>query len=217
MSASLTVPRYIAGTLSERATKAYFAGGISTSLLLTSDKVSFSTDVTSAVSTADLSSVRAGLRGLTDGTTKGFFGGGFTGALSWTARTDKLSFSSDVASAQTTANLSVARDRYHAISDGSSKGYFAGGQTGIGISLSDRLNFATETTAILASAAINRYGGSAMSNGPAGYTFAGIDSSGLSKSGNKFTFSTDSVVALGIGSNLSIQRTGVAGASTVGL
>lgn len=216
-AADLSTGRHALGGLSERDSKAYFAGGFSTPITSIADKLTFATNSTNANTSADLSTARGGLCGMSQGTTKGFWGGGFTGSLSRTTRTDKITFASDTTASQTTADLSTGRDRYQSMSDGSSKGYFAGGQTGIGFSICDKLTFATDSSASQTSAAINRYGGAGMANGVIGYALGGIDAAGVSKSGNKFTFATDSVATLGIGSNLSTQRTGIAGLSTVGL
>lgn len=215
-TANLTAGRYALAGLSERTNKAYFAGGFSTPVTVTADKLTFASDTTSAQTSANLSISRGGPRGISEGATKGYWGGGFTAPAAWTARTDKLTFATDSSAAQTSANLTVARDRYHAMSDGAVKGYFAGGQTGAGLTICDKVTFATDTTTAQTSAAIQRINGAAMADGVGAYATGGV-AGGVSKSAHKFAFSTDTVSALGVGSDLSASRTGVTGLSTVGL
>jgi hypothetical protein len=154
---------------------------------------------------------------MTEGTSKGYWGGGFTGLSSWTTRTDKISFSTDTSVSQTTADLSAGRDRYQSVSDGSSKGYFAGGQTGSHLSICDKVTFATDVTVAQTTITLARIGGSGMSNGINGLALGGIDLTGLSKSANKLAFATDSISALGSSSDLSTARTGVTGCSMAAL
>lgn len=216
-SAVLSLARYSHGSLSERSNKAYFAGGFSTPVSLIADMLTFATDSTAAQSTANLSVSRGGLRGISEGATKGYFAGGYIGSNNWTARCDKLTFATDAAASQTTANLSNGRDRYHGLSDGMAQGYFAGGQSTAVLSTFDKITFATDVTAALTTTSMYRYAGSSMSNGVIGYALGGGDVGGLSKSGHKVTFSTDVVTALGASADLSAQRMTIAGFSTVAL
>src|SRR6185436_16084835 len=101
--------------LSERTTKAYFAGGghdVSGVLtaVATADKLTFAGDSTSAVSTADLSAARKFPQGMSEGTSKGYWAGGAVTTASTAVTTvDKLTFSNDTGSAQGSAALTVAR------------------------------------------------------------------------------------------------------------
>ncbi|MFN0055920.1 MAG: hypothetical protein ACKV0T_27565 [Planctomycetales bacterium] len=216
-TSDLSTARYALATLSERTSKAYFAGGYSTAATTAAERLSFSNDTTAAQGTATLTIARGGVRGLSEGTTKGYWGGGFTGFAIWTAQTDKITFATDSSAVQTSANLSIPRDRYQSMSDGSTKGYLAGGQTGAGISVCDKVTFATDVTNSQTSVAITRQGGTGFADGVSGYALGGIEPAGLSKSGHKFIFATDTVVSLGAGSDLSLARTGLSGFSTVAL
>ena len=211
---NLSTGRYALAGVSERSTKAYFAGGFT--LQVTADKLTFSSDTTAAQTTANLSLARGGVRGLTEGTSKGYYSGGFKGGSpNDSAVVDKLTFSSDTAAAQASANLSIARDRCQCFGDGSTKGYFAGGQTGQAFGICDKIVFSTDTTSSQTSAAVARYGGSEMSDGNVGYCAGGIDLVSLSAAYTKITFATDTSSSPTV--TLSAARFGLAGLSTMGL
>ena len=215
-TAALSQARYEVAGLSERSSKAYFAGGLTGSggKVQTTDKLTFSGDATSAVSTANLSLARAAASGISEGTTKGYWGGGVSsGSITPTNVTDKITFASDATAALTTANLSVARFRMVAGSDGSTKGYFAGGQTGSGLSDTDTLTFSTDTTS--GGPSFNADSGASGSDGNKLFGMGGSIGSG----GLKITFATNVVSGVGTGfaGNLSESRLVLSGMSTVGL
>jgi hypothetical protein len=68
---------------------------------------------------------------------------------------DKLTYSTDTTAAQTTANLSQARNYLAGISEGT-KGYFAGGNTGAIVATADKLTYSTDTTAAQTSANLSQ-------------------------------------------------------------
>jgi hypothetical protein len=159
---------------------------------------------------------------LTEGTTKGYWAGGFTGtpAISTIVRTaDRVTFSSDATAAMTSADLITAVSQCESGSNGV-KGYWAGGQTGIGVLNCDKTTFSTDTTTAQTSAGIQRHFGSSPSGLADGTTLialGGVDSVGLSASGHKITFATDIATNLGSGANLTTARQALAGLSTVAL
>ena len=110
------------------ATKGYFTGGSSGAIVVTTDKVTFSTDVTGAQTTANLTTATTYLMAL-KGNTAGYVAGGFTGADIVIATAGTITYSTDIYATATTANLSVVRYGGTGLSEGSSKGYFLGGAT----------------------------------------------------------------------------------------
>ncbi len=162
-TAALTAARAGVSSLSLPNVKGYILGGSSgggTVFFSTAEKITYSTDALAAQTSANLSLARSTAAGLSECSTKGYVAGGSTaspGAVGST--TDKLTFSTDTTAAQTTANLSSARSDMAYPSQGSSKGYFMGGFTNasscIGVVTSDRIIFATDTTATQSSANIS--------------------------------------------------------------
>lgn len=164
-SANLTQARFYLAGIDGTLINGYFAGGnIPGSYAATADKVTYSTDTTAAQTTANLSQARDALAGCTGDSSKGYFAGGSTGFNPGFATADKLTYATDTTVAQTTANLSQAKYLHAGVSDGSSKGYFAGGTTGFVSAFvsatADKLTYATDTTAAQTTANISqaRYG-----------------------------------------------------------
>ena len=177
-SALLSASRYYtAGTGS--ATAGYFGGGINPSVpgvYSTTDKLTYSTDTVAAVPGAPLSVARFKLSA-TGSSVAGYFGGGqVPGAPSLIYSTmDKLTYSSDTASALPGAPLSATR--YWLSATGSlTAGYFGGGANpGLpNYSTMDKLTYSLDTVAAVPGAKLSvaRFGLSATGSSTAGY-FAG--------------------------------------------
>ncbi len=217
-SAALSLARSQLAGLSERSTKGYFAGGLSASpavYITRTDKITFSVDGTSAAGSASLSQARAALGGLSEGTSKGYWGGGSTGGGVPQVKTaDKITFSGDSTSAFGSANLSVARFGLVSGSDGSTKGYWAGGETNSPLATTDKITFSTDTTTALATSFNTD---TAASGSDANKLFGMGGRQGAS--GLKIVFATDVSSAVGTGSlgNLSQSRKQLAGATTAAL
>ena len=138
----------------------YFAGGSSStsSYLDTVDKITFGTDTTVAMTTANLSIARFGCVGGTDGISKGYVTGGSTATALKTNITDKISYTTDTISATTPANLGTSRTNPMAISpncpltalEGS---YYAGGTDANGntTNITEKITYAYECTNTLTS------------------------------------------------------------------
>lgn len=212
--------------LSERSTKAYFAGGlISGGGVVKSkvcDKLAFASDTSAATTSADLSSQRSGPSGLNGNSTKGYWAGGTTGGVfNAVVTSEKLTFSSDTTSAVSSANLSLARLNMQSGSDGSAKGYwFCGQSSSGGISNVDKITVSTDTTAATTSAAVGQaYAAASGSDGNKLFALGGDGrpSGAASTNGSKITFATDVSSALAAGSNLSQGRQLPAGITTVAL
>lgn len=205
-SANLSQSRSQLYGMSERSSKGYVAGGFTTATpvvaVVTADQLTFSGDSTSAQTSANLSAVRKAAAGMTEGTSKGYWAGGYTGSIVTTTvvTADKITFSSDTTTAQTTANLSVSRAESFAGSDGSTKGYFAGGQKGSVNATVDKLTFSTDTTAAVTSTSFSQFFGASGSNGTKMLGVAGVNgATGLIFAGsNKMTFATDIAASAGV-------------------
>lgn len=204
------------GNVGDRSTKGYFAGGLNGGGKLTLiDKLTFSGDSTSALS-AVLTQARFALGGLTGDGTKGYFAGGdILGGTPAVVTAEKMTFSGDSIAAQASANLSTARFRLSAGSDGTTKGYWAGGQNGSPLSTCDKILFSTDTTSVLGSVSFANDSGASGSDATKLFSMGGH----IGASGVKMTFATDTESPVGSGSlgNLSQSRTQLAGVSTSAL
>jgi hypothetical protein len=160
-SANLTVAMYEMAGLNGGSTKGYWAGGTTSGLgpgRVEIDKIVFSTDTTSANTSGNLTSKRYMMAAISDGSTKGYVGGGLSNSGTKLSSTDLITFSSDTSAAVTTADLSSIRMNQEALSNASTKGYFGGG-TSVSASMNwtDKTMFATDTTARQTSADLSSY------------------------------------------------------------
>ena len=173
--------------------KGYFAGGNVSTYTNSAYLLSYITEITAAQSSANLSVARYGLAGISDSSAKGYFAGGYSGAV-----TDKTTFASDTTAAQSSANLSLDRYWLSGINGNGLKGYFAGGNTGAYSAVTDKTTFASDTTAAQSSAnlSVARYWLSGTSGALAGYFaggYTGVNSSVV----DKCVYSTDTTSVLG--------------------
>lgn len=127
----------------------YFAGGFNAvNYYDTTDKIVFSTGVTAAQASADLSGLRFGIAGLSDTATYGYFGGGYDDGLNILDTTDRVTFATDTTAANAASALSTARAALAGLSDGSTYGYWAGGNDGaFNFDIADIITFGTGVTA----------------------------------------------------------------------
>lgn len=159
--------------VSDGATYGYFGGGGTSNLgsVVTTDRITFSTSVTAANTNSDLSQARSRLRGISDNDTYGYFCGGYSGTSTAVVTTDRLTFSTGVAAANTDSDLSGPRTGGGALSDGVNYGYYAGGSTSTNGSFSvlttEKIDFTTGITDndIAASLSIARFQLSGVSDG----------------------------------------------------
>ena len=206
--------------ISEGLTKGYFAGGNSQSgaanIIATNDKITYSTNTSSAQASANLSQARAGLAGIGGERNKGYFAGGLATFSSYVTTADKLTYSTDSTAAQTTANLSQARRSFGGVSDGLIKGYFAGGDTNNAVATAEKLTYSTDSTAAQTTANLTqaRIGSTGCSGeGTKGYFTGGYTGAGVDvATSNKINYSTDTTASLTT-SNLSQARSFLAGIS----
>ena len=99
------------------ATYGYFAGGYTTAVVATADRITFSTGTTAAFTAANLSQARERAAGLSDGSTYGYFAGGRITTGTAVATADRITFSTGTTAAFTAANLSQARGAHAGLSD----------------------------------------------------------------------------------------------------
>ena len=216
-TADLSQARYNLAGISEGTTKGYFAGGydyINVVTFATTDKLTYSTDTTAAQTTANLSQARYGLAGCDGNGTKGYFAGGLNSGSFIVATADKLTYSNDTTTAQTSANLTQAKYWLAGVSEGLTKGYFAGGYDYINVVTADKLTYSNDTTAAQTSANLSqaREGLAGCSGeGTKGY-FAGGSTDGVNGTAiaDKLTYSTDTTAAQ-TSANLSQARSYLAG------
>ena len=213
-TANLSQARSDLAGISEGSTKGYFAGGYDPSTVATADKLTYSNDTTAAQTTANLSQARYDLVGCDGNGIKGYFAGGLNAGSFTVATADKLTYSTDITAAQTTANLSQARYALAGVSEGLTKGYFAGGNTGNYVATADKLTYSNDTTAAQTSANLSqpREGLAGCSGeGTKGY-FAGGSTDGVNglATADKLTYSTDTTAAQTT-ANLSQARYSLAG------
>lgn len=149
-STNLSQARFCVSGISDGSTKGYAGGGATGGLIaqITTDKVTFSTDSISAVTTANLTGIRHSTAPLSNGATKGYFIGGLVTSVGDSLLADKVTFSTDVTASVSTANLSVARVTTCGISEGSNKGYATGGYTGVNVArvTTDLVTYATDVS-----------------------------------------------------------------------
>ena len=187
----------------------YFGGGAvlvpTLSSVLTMDKVTYSSDTTAAVPSANLSFARRFV-GATGSQTHGYFGGGTTTPGSVTASMNKVTYLSDTTAAVPGANLSMARNLLAATGN-SDAGYFGGGAVPDG-NVTDKTTYSSDTTAALPSSANlspARYGIAATGNTTDGYFGGGWSPSGYYSIMQKVIYSSDTSTAVPT-ANLSAPR-----------
>jgi hypothetical protein len=191
-------------------TKGYFiAGADAVGLVSTAFKITFSSDLISSQTSADISVATRELASVSDGSTKGFHSGGQSGKAIGLATSNKITFATDLNNARSTANLSQARYALAGLSEGRSKGYFAGGNSGSEVATSDLLLFSTEsnsanTSSNLSQGRINLSGTSQGSTH--GYYCGGYTGLFISvATSDKTLFSTD-ITAASTATNLATAR-----------
>ena len=186
--------------LSEGQSKGYYAGGHSN--IVTGYKITFSSDVTAALTTVNLSQGRHQLCSINANTTKGYWIGGVTGAAVVTA--DKVTYSTDTTAACTSANLSAARmiGGCRHVNKFDSHGYVLGGYTGDYVATADKVTYSTDTTAACTSANLSQARYAACSTGDGttkGYLIGGDTGGGPGPgpviTADKVTYSTDTTAA----------------------
>lgn len=186
----------------------------------TADKIDMSTYADTAITTANLTTVRGEVTGVSNPSTAGYIGGGTTAVSligNCVTTTDKLTFSNDTTAAATTANLSLARAQAGPISQRTTKAYYGGGISGTTsascrVVTTDVLTFSGDSTSAVTTANLSQgrnVDAGLTGEGTKGYWCGGATgpTSGtvLVKTGDKIIFSGDSTSAVTT-ANLSTAR-----------
>ena len=205
-----TLTRWVANGGERKVGKGFFSGGSTGADSAVADRTTYATEVTAAVSGANLSVARRYLAAAGNAS-KGFFSGGTTGSDSVVA--DRTTYATEVTAAVSGANLSVARSVLAAAGN-ASKGFFSGGSTGSDSAVADRTTYATEVTAAVSGANLSlaRNGLAAAGNATKGF-FSGGSTGSASAVADRTTYATEVTAAVS-GANLSVARSGPGAAGT---
>lgn len=182
------------------ATRGFFLSGNGSPTVATSDKVTFSTDITAANTVSNPPTATLQAAGLT-GNIGGYTMGGYTTAICLLA--NKTTYSTEITTAATTANLTAVRGASAGLSDRIS-GYVCGGitnqATAADTDLTDKVTFSNDTTAAQASANLSNVRGfsSGLGGGDTkGYVLGGgtNNTTVVVNTTDKLTYSTDVMAA----------------------
>lgn len=149
--------------------RSYFVGGLTNATIgtavTTAEKITFSNDATTAVTTASLSVAKAYSAGCMGDFYRGYISGG-----SPTTRTSqRINYSQEVVANVASADLDISITNGSGLNQSISKGYFAGGySTGI-TRRAYLLNFANEVTSLLSATSLPTGGGQADTAGISPY------------------------------------------------
>lgn len=188
-------------------------------MLATTDRVTFSTSVTTASSVSDLSGVgKFGGAAVSDGAVYGYAFGGYANGL--VTATDRITFSTGITAVRATSAPTLGRVYYaSSLSDGAVYGYLSGGFSGFPtppITLTERLTFSTGVPVahtISHLLAARTYGIGISDGSVYGYSVSGTDASGgYSSLAERLAFSTG-IFASSSASALSTSRGGISGVS----
>jgi hypothetical protein len=200
----LVLSRWFVNGGERKVGKGFFSGGTTGAVSAVADRTTYATEVTAAVSGANLSLARRE-PGAAGNALKGFFAGGNSGAVSAVA--DRTTYATEVTVAVSGANLSVARDAPGAAGN-ALKGFFSGGSTGTDSVVADRTTYATEVTAAVSGAnlTVARDSLGAVGNASKGF-FSGGATSVEVATADRTTYATEVTAAVS-GANLSLARQG---------
>ncbi len=215
-TANLSLARHGPAGLNGGSTFGYFSGGYSTAVTVnTTDRLVFSGDYTVAQTSANLSAARYNAASVSEGSVKGYILGSESPPGTDVATADKITFSTHIATAQTTANLSLARRSLAGMNGGATKGYVAGGYTISNyVATGDIITFSTDSTAAATTVNLSqaRFSLSGLSEGETKGYWQGGNSAAIVNTGDKITFSSDTTVAATT-ANLSVGRQSMVGVS----
>ena len=206
----------VAGASAQSATVGYYAGGqsgtASTSILSTTEGLTYATDTTTQVTKGAMSTARTETGGGTNSGTLGYFSGGLTGNFVNVVTTDSLTFATDTTTMVTKGAILTATYRLGTCNS-STVAYFAGGNTGANVTICYGLAFASDTSSMVTKGAMtaacsDRAG---VNSGTIGY-FAGGNTNGASQLTvtDGLTFASDTVAMVTKGA-LSTGSWGMAG------
>ena len=143
-NSNLSADRDFGTGFNSGSTYGYFAGGETNvaTLVDITDRLTFSTGVTAAYPTGDLTAVRAFHAAVSDAVTYAYVAGG-QDTIGDLATAERMTFSTGVFALNAVSDLSVARVALGSASDGATYGYFIGGS---GLDTADRIVYSTGVT-----------------------------------------------------------------------
>jgi len=213
-SANISSARYNLAGCSGNSIKGYFSGGYSTTALSLTDKITYSTEITIAATTASITASQ-NLAALTDGLNYGFTAGGQLQDFTVTNALQRISYSNDTVSALNGVVLHDAVMGLRSLSANFAQGYLSGGNQNSYFNTTNKFVYSTNTlnlfaTAELAVGLMNMMG--VDGDGNKGFYIYGLTNVESYGNANKIIFATD--VASGLASaNLTQPRNNGAGIS----
>lgn len=179
------------------------------------DRITFSTSVTAASTTSNLTIAKSDSYGVSDCAVYGYAMGGWTDSAR-TATTDRITFSTGAVAASTISDISSARYAPTSLSDGAMYGYAFGGNAvgGVASVEADRITFSTGITAVstVSNLTTGKFRGPSLSDAAVyGYMPGGRTPTHIATT-DRITFST-SVTAAASVSDLSVAQYGSSGIS----
>lgn len=180
------------------ATAGWFGGGgvSPPASVSTVDRITFATDTATASSRGPLSSARYALAGA--GTlTYGWFGGGYLKTpAAYVSTVDRITYSTDTATASVRGPLSIISFYNSATSDGTTYGWFAIGFSGAPLSTVTRITYATDTNTSTARGplSLGRYALTGTGTSSYGWFMGGF-APGVVSTVDRITYATDTATA----------------------
>lgn len=207
-SANLSTARALLASFSSD-TNGYFLGGDtaggSANPTVTADKLVYTSDVTSAQSSANLSTARSRCTGSNNRSNVGYVTGGLISGASSTNITDKMPYSTEITAAQSLANLPTI-SRAHGALNFITASYIMGGYSSDYLDTIVELNFTTGICSLAGKLVTARNSMSAGADiSGVGFVLGGQNSGGVISSAELFTLSTRSSKAQ-TSANLSTGR-----------
>jgi hypothetical protein len=195
-------------------TKGFNSGGLTPTVVASSDRCTYSTETTAAVAGANLTQARFGplKSGNAD---KGFISGGsttITPVLTFVNTADRTTYSTETTAAVSGGNLTQSRWAGDGVGN-SDKGFLAGGSNNADLATADRTTYSSETTAAVTGANLTqaRTGPPVgIGNPDKGFYVGGYTGGTGVVTTNKCIYSTETTVAV-TGANMSSVRNNAAG------
>lgn len=208
---NLLTNRSGAGSISNKDTFGYVAGGINYSSLTifsSFEKIQISTDNVSSLAGSVLSSPsRYSVASLDGNDIKGYFCGGTTNDSVVYVTTDKFEYAVELATSLASADLTFGRYGASSCHGNFFSGYILGGYGGSGLLGSvEKMNYGVEVSSLIGTTNISRRTGYAagISQGSTKGYISGGDTNVLVDLTYLISYATDSVEQLGISSSLSV-------------
>lgn len=189
--------------------KGFYSGGITPTQVATSERLSYDSESCAVVAGAALSQARYMGATATGNSDKGFWSGGLVAPATYVATADRITYSTEVRTAVTGANLSQVRWAAAGVGN-EDKGFISGGTitTPAFYATTDRNTYSTESTAAVSGANLSqaRWAPGASGDLNKGFFVGGmVGPTSTAATGGRTTYSTE-VHAAVAGVNLPYTR-----------